>query len=158
MKNKKIKFITRQALIASLYVVITIINPLSYGNIQFRVAEILVLLCFYKHDYIYGLTLGCFISNLFSPTMLYDITFGTLATLLSLLLIIKSKHIYIAWIWPVLVNALLVGLELYIALKLPFWLNVLEVGIGEFAVMIVGLILFLIIEKNDAIMNFIKNE
>ena len=57
--NKKILFIVSQAIIASLYVVLTVIvGPLSYMAIQLRFSEILILLCFYKKDYIAGLSIG----------------------------------------------------------------------------------------------------
>lgn len=45
MKNDMTKRLTRTAIIAAIYAVVTIaIAPFSYGNIQFRISEILVLL------------------------------------------------------------------------------------------------------------------
>ena len=156
--NKKrftINLIARQAIVAALYAVLTVVNPLSYGNIQFRIAEILVFLCFFRHDYIIGLTLGCFIANLFSPMLLWDITMGVGATIIALFLMIKSKNIYIAAIWPVLANAFIVALELHLALELPYWMSALEVGIGEAAVMVVGLVVFLLIRRSKKTMYFL---
>ena len=157
--NKKrftIRMIARQAIIASLYVVLTVaISPLSYGNIQFRIAEILVFLCFFRRDYIIGLTLGCFIANLFSPMLIWDITLGVLATIIALVLIIFSKNIYIAAIWPILSNAFIVAIELHFAFELPYFLSALEVGIGEAAVMVIGLIVFLLLSKKKRFMYFI---
>ena len=156
--NKKrftIEMIVRQAIVAALYAVLTVVNPLSYGNIQFRIAEILVFLCFFRHDYIIGLALGCFIANLFSPMLVWDITFGVGASLIAMFLMIKSKNIYIAAIWPVISNAFIVALELYFAFKLPYFLSVLEVGLGELAVMVVGLVVFLIISRNKKVMYFL---
>ena len=157
--NKKrftIEMIARQAIIASLYVVLTVaISPLSYGNIQFRIAEILVFLCFFRHDYIIGLTLGCFIANLFSPMLIWDITLGVAATIIALVLMIFSKNIYIAAIWPVLSNAFIVAIELHFAFELPYFLSALEVGIGEAGVMIVGLIVFILLSKNKRFMYFL---
>ena len=45
-----IRRITKLAAVAALYVVFTIINPFSYDMVQFRVSEVLVLLCFYRRD------------------------------------------------------------------------------------------------------------
>ena len=59
-----IKNIVRISIIASMYIVFTIINPFSYNAIQFRISEILMMLCFFRKDYSIGLILGCFISNL----------------------------------------------------------------------------------------------
>ena len=130
---------------------------MSYGNIQFRVAEALMLLCFYRKDYGISLTLGCFIANIFSPMMLPDMIFGTLATLLAVLLIFISPNIYIASLAPVLTNAIIVGLELTISFETPFWLNAVEVAVGEFVcVSVVGVILFKILEKNARFMRLVN--
>ena len=155
--NKKIQFIVSQAIVASLYVVLTVIvGPFSYMAIQLRISEILILLCFYKKDYFVGLTLCCFIANLFSPMILYDITLGLLATVLSLIAIVKSKNLYIAIIFPILFNGLIVGLELTLAYELPYLVSCLEVALGEAIAMVLGLMIFKVLEKNEKIINLIK--
>ena len=149
--------IAKLAAVAALYVALTYaLGFMSYGNIQFRVAEALMLLCFYKKDYGIALTLGCFIANIFSPMMLMDMVFGTLATVLAVLLIFISPNLYIASLAPVLTNAVIVGIELTVAFKTPFWLNALEVAAGEFVcVSIVGVILFKLLEKNAGFMRLV---
>ena len=72
--NNKINTLVRLSIVAALYVLLTIINPFSYNAIQFRISEFLVLLCFFRKDYSIALILGCFIANLFSSIMLYDIS------------------------------------------------------------------------------------
>ncbi len=147
--NTKVKTITRLAIVAALYVVLTVlIQPLSYGMMQFRVSEILVLLCFYRKDYSIALIVGTFIANFFSPTALYDVPFGTVATALAVVGVMLSKKKYIAIIYPVISNALIVGLMLAIAYKEPFFINALWVGLGEAGVMVVGLIIFTLLERN----------
>ncbi len=153
--NKNIRLIVRQALIAGLYVCFTLINPLSFSNIQIRISEIFVLLCFYKKEYIIGLTLGCFIANLFSPMLIYDITIGVTATVLSCIIVYLSKNIYVASIFPVLINGFLIGLELYLALELPYIISVLEVMAGEIIVMVIAIIVFKAFERNQKLMYYI---
>ena len=51
-----------------------------------------------------------------------------------------------------LVNGLIIGLELYLALSLPFMINAFYVFAGEFAVLIVGAIIFKLIERNESFM------
>lgn len=152
------KRIAKLAAVAAIYVALTYaLGFMSYGNIQFRVAEALMLLCFYRKDYGISLTLGCFIANIFSPMMLMDMVFGTLATLLAVLLIFISPNIYIASLAPVLTNAIIVGLELTISFETPFWLNAVEVAVGEFVcVSVVGVILFKILEKNARFMRLVN--
>ena len=75
--NKNIvntKFLVSTALIAAIYVVMTLaIAPLSFGMIQIRISEVLMLMAFIDKKYAPGLVLGCFIANCFSPFgMLYS--------------------------------------------------------------------------------------
>lgn len=154
--NNKVKDIVRLSIIAALYVVITVINPFSYNAIQFRISEILVLLCFFKKDYSIALIIGCFISNFFSSFMLYDIIFGTIATILACICVMFSKNIYLSIIYPILFNSIIVGYELYLVTDVSFALNALYVGIGETVVMIVGVIIFSRLRLNNSFLEMIK--
>lgn len=149
--------IAKLAAVAAVYVVLTyVLGFMSYGNIQFRVAEALMLLCFYRKDYGISMIIGCFVANIFSPMMLMDMIFGTLATALAVLLIYVSPNLYIASLAPVLTNAVIVGIELTLSFKTPFWLNAAEVAAGEFAcVSVVGVILFKALEKNTKFMRLV---
>lgn len=78
--NKNIvntKFLVSTALIAAIYVVMTLaIAPLSFGMIQIRISEVLMLMAFIDKKYAPGLVLGCFIANCFSPFGMMDVVFG----------------------------------------------------------------------------------
>ena len=151
------KDIISNALIAALYVVLTLITyPISYLGIQFRFAEIMVLLCFFRKDYAIGLIIGCAIANLASSIGIVDVGFGTLATLIACLGIIFMKQLAIACIFPVISNAFIVGFELWKFLGLPFWLSVGEVALGEFVVMVVGYILFMVLKRRPNFFNAIR--
>lgn len=154
--NNKIKDIVRLAIVAAMYVLFTVVNPFSYNAIQFRISEILMLLCFFRKDYSIALIIGCFISNFFSGFMLYDIIFGTLATVLACLCINFSKNIYMSIIYPIIFNSLLVGFELSLITDISFTLNALYVGIGETVVMIVGVIIFIRLRNNAHFLELIK--
>ena len=157
MKNERIKIIVSNALIAALYVVLTLIGyPISFLGIQFRFAEILVLLCFWRKDYAIGLIVGCAIANLASAIGIVDVGFGTLATVLACLGIIFMKRLAIAAIFPVVSNAFIVGFELWKFLGCPFWLSVGEVALGEATVMIVGYILFMVLRKKPRFFTMIN--
>lgn len=149
--------IAKLAAVAAVYVVLTyVLGFMSYGNIQFRVAEALMLLCFYRKDYGISMIIGCFVANIFSPMMLMDMIFGTLATAMAVLLIYVSPNLYIASLAPVLTNAVIVGIELTLSFKTPFWLNAAEVAVGEFVcVSVVGVILFKALEKNTKFMRLV---
>lgn len=149
--------ITKIAVVAALYFGLTVLlSPLSFGNIQFRFSEILVLLVFYKKDYCYSMVVGCLLANLFSPMFIFDITFGTFATLLAVIGIRYSKNLWIAAIFPVVFNGIIVGIELKIALQLPLFLSMATVALGELVVvMILGVPIFKILQKNDRFMKLI---
>jgi len=151
----KTETIVKVAVVAALYVVLTIsIAPISYRDIQFRISEVLVLLCFYRRDYIYSLIVGCFIANIFSP-MPMDIIFGTLHTAISVILISRSKNLFIASLIPTLLMPI-IAFELYFFLQLPFWLSLLTSAIGEFIVVsIIGYSIFKVLEKNTGFMELI---
>ena len=83
-------------IIAATYAALTIaISPLSYGPIQFRFSEIMVLLCFFNKKHSIGLTLGCLLANIFSPTAVLDVPFGTMATLIAcigIIMLLNSNY------------------------------------------------------------------
>lgn len=154
--NNKIKDLVRLSLVATFYVVLTILNPFSYDALQFRISEILLFLCFFRKDYSIALTFGCFIANLFSPMMLYDILFGTLATALTCLCIMFSKHMIIIIVYPVLFNSILVGFELSLVYNSSFIVNAIYVAIGEIVVIIIGFIIFKKLQKSNFFLELIE--
>lgn len=136
MRKIDIKFIASSAIIAALYVALTwLLAPISYGSIQFRISEILVLLVFFNPKYALAIVLGTLISNTTSGLGWYDMVFGTLATLLSVLTITKCKNIYQAALAPVIFNGIIVALELYLALKIDIIFSFIYVSIGEAVVL-----------------------
>ena len=148
--------IALNGIIAALYAVITFIgSPIAYGAIQFRIAEILVLLCFWNRKLAIGLVVGCLIANAISPLGLLDVFFGTLATLIACLGIIFCKHLIVAILFPVLANAFIVAAELT-TLGEPYWLSVLTVGAGELAVMVVAYIIYMILKRKQGFFTLIR--
>lgn len=132
MKKINIKFIAQSAIIAALYAVLTwLLAPISYGAIQFRISEILVLLVIFNPKYAYALIIGCLVANTTSSLGWYDIVFGTFATLIGILPMLKIKRLELAALFPVLSNAIIVAIELYFAFEEAIWLSIFTVGLGE---------------------------
>lgn len=152
----KIKNLAINAVVAALYVAITsLLAFMSFGAIQFRVAEMLNHLAVFNKKYIIGIVGGVFISNLFFSTMVvYDMVFGVAHSLLSLLIMsgITGK---ITNVWVKMsvntivftVGSALIAWELYLALQLPFWFSYFTVAIGEFVVMGIGMPIMIYIDK-----------
>ncbi|MFA5442946.1 MAG: QueT transporter family protein [Bacilli bacterium] len=152
IKNRSlIERISINAMIASIYFILTMATlPVSFLGMQIRIAEMLILLCFFRKDFVIGVSVGTLLANTMSPMFAWDMLFGTLATIISGLLIGYMKQLFIAALIPVVINAFVVGLELHLIMGLPFWLNVGLVGLGEFiAVAILGYFIFLALGRNE---------
>lgn len=150
--------ITRIALIAALYVGLTFISsPIAFGNVQFRISEVLLLLAFFRKYYRYALILGCFLANLLmSPILLFDLTLGVFQTALAVFLISYCRHLLIAGLVPVLTMPIVaLGVHFGFKLATPFWLTMLTVMAGEAAVMAVGILLMYLLRKNTLFLSAI---
>lgn len=174
MKNVKnrIKLISFGGVIVAVYAALTLVNPLSFGAVQLRFSEILVLLCFYNSFYCVPMIVGCFIANLIGSPFPPDILFGTLGTALAVFPMSrmgrisktgkagKLSNILAASLLPVATNAVCVGVLL--TFFVPdvggsLFFNMGAVGAGEFIVVTaVGVPLFKFgLEKNKKFMQVI---
>lgn len=144
------------AAVAAIYFVLTMaISPFSYGPVQFRAAEILNLLAFFNPIYIIAVTLGCFISNLFSPFGIYDVIFGTLHTLISLTLIWKTRNILMASLWPA-VMSFIIAFELRLVLNVPFLETYMFVALSEVIICtVIAIPVMYMVNKTGFIRNYI---
>lgn len=145
--------LTNMGLVAAIYVAATMLcSSLAYGQVQFRISEVLMLLCYFNKDYIISLSIGCLIVNLFSTLGMVDVVFGTLATVVAAVLIylLRNKvNLVVASLFPVISNAVIVGFELTYVFKTPLLVNMGLVALGEFVcVTIVGVILIKALMKN----------
>jgi len=162
----KTNYIVKTAIIAATYAVLTILlAPISYGPIQFRVSEVMVLLVFIDKRYFTGIALGTFLAGLFSPYGMLDAIVGTLATIVALGGIIGIKHalgdnfksLVIASLLPTIANGIIIGGLISYTANIPFLIAALQVAFGEFVVVsIVGVIVIRWIQKNEKILSLLK--
>ena len=140
---------------AAIYAVLTVaMAPISYGAVQLRLSEVMTLLAFIDPVFVPGLVLGNFIANLFSPFGLPDVVFGTVATFIAVYMMSKMKSMFIASLWPTLVNGIIIGLELMIFTGAPFVSTALYVALGEFLVVtVLGYPVFKVVMRNKTIQN-----
>ena len=78
MKTKRVQFITQAAMIAAIYVVLTVFVSafnLASGAIQVRISEALTVLPAFTPAAVPGLFIGCFISNVVTGCLPPDIIF-----------------------------------------------------------------------------------
>ena len=136
MQNKKVLFWVQAAMIAAIYVVLTILfAPFSFGEIQVRIAEALTILPVFTPAAIPGLFVGCIIGNIFGGSILPDIIFGGFATLIGAVFtyLLRKQTNFLAVLPPIISNTFIVPLILRYAygILLPLPLMMLTVGIGE---------------------------
>lgn len=151
-QRKTLKLITINAAIAAVYFVLTVLlEPFSYGQIQFRVSEILMVLVLINFKVAPGIVLGCFTANFFSPLGIWDVVFGTLATVLCLsLMFVLKRNIFVALLAPTIVGSAVVAAMLNLILGLPFLETFIYVAVGEGAVLyIVGIPFYYLVQKNE---------
>lgn len=154
MNKSATLWLVRTALIAALYVTLTIaFSAISYGPIQFRISELLILLPLWNHRWTPGIVMGTIIANFFSPLGLIDVLFGSFATLLGIVSMTRvakmSSPIY-SLCCPVLANAYIIALELRIVYSLPFWESVIYVGISEAIIVLIGYFVISTMAKNSS--------
>ena len=120
-KSKKPLFTTlsivRGGLIAAIYVVLTLIfQPISFGAIQFRIAEALTLMPLLTLDAVPGLFIGCLIANAMGGGVWFDVALGSVATLLAALCTRKFRDKpFLGALFPAIFNGLIVGPVVYFA-------------------------------------------
>lgn len=136
MKNKSVLFMAQAAMIAAIYVVLTIVfAPFSFGEVQVRIAEALTILPVFTPAAIPGLFIGCLIGNILGGALLPDIIFGSLATLIGALFtyLLRKRSKFLAPLPPILANIVVVPFVLRYAygVLLPIPFMMLTVGIGE---------------------------
>ena len=153
--------IARMGIIAALYVALCYIFAfMSYGPIQFRVAEILLILALYNKKYCIPVISGTFLANALMYGIM-DMIFGTLATVLVLLVIIIVKNKIIIAPAAALINGVVIGLMLYYLIPEDFgalWFIMATVALGEFVVVLAGVLVFAGIEKiNPKVIDMIKD-
>jgi uncharacterized membrane protein len=108
-------FYLKNAMIASIYVVLLyVFQFLSFELVQFRIAELLLVLVLFNSKSFYGITIGTFIGNmLFSPYGFVDAVVGTIATMITLILmIILKRQLILSFLMPGIVNGIIIGLML----------------------------------------------
>lgn len=136
--NKKVLFIVHAAVIAALYVVLTLIaNALGLANyaIQVRFSEALSILPLFTPAAIPGLFIGCILSNFLTGCLLWDIVFGSIATLLGALGTYYLRHFpkWLAPLPPIIANTVIVPFVLayvyHFEGSIPYFMT--TVGIGE---------------------------
>lgn len=174
-KNRlRVRRLCEGAVIGALYFALTWLSNivgLASGAIQVRISEALCVLGLFTPAAIPGLWIGCMLANLTMSAAIWDVVFGSLATLIgavgAYLLGLAAKraaadrHRVLSRIWKILIpmptvaaNAVIVPLVLRYAYGIPdaLWFLVLTVGVGEIvSAWVLGLVLLAPLERTKRI-------
>ncbi|MBR4306231.1 MAG: QueT transporter family protein [Ruminiclostridium sp.] len=139
MKNKNALYITQAAMIAAIYVLLTyLVNAtgLASGVIQIRLSEALCVLPAFTPAAIPGLFIGCLISNLICGAVVWDVIFGSIATLLGAVFtyMLKKKSKWLLPLPPIVANTVIIPFVLTYAYGVPdaILFSAITVFAGEF--------------------------
>ena len=152
---------TQGALIAALYVAFSFI-AYSFGLsgnavVQMRLSEMLTVLPAFMPAAIPGLAIGCLLTNLLTGCAVWDVIFGTLATLLGAIgTFLLRKNKWLAPLPPILANTIIlppVLATVYGGATIPVF--ILPVGLGEIVCCgILGEILVFFMKKYQSKLKF----
>ena len=158
------QYTAQGAIIAALYVVLTMIfAPISFGwngSMQLRIAEALTILPLFTPAAIPGLFIGCILANWLSGAIIWDVIFGSIATLIGAYFgYLLRKNRFLVPIPAIIANTVIVPLVLKFGygVDLPLPLSALYVFIGEVAgCYVLGELLATVILKRSSILKLIK--
>lgn len=131
------KHIAFGGIIAALYVALTFAASalgLASGVIQFRLSEALCILPAFTPAAIPGLYIGCFLANLLTGCAIWDVVFGSIATLLGAIgTWFLRKNRFLACIPPIVSNMFIIPLVLQYVYGVPdsYLFLMVTVGAGE---------------------------
>lgn len=154
MRDKKVTIMMQASMIAAIYVVLVIIfQYTSFGFIQFRIAEVLTILPYFTPAAVPGLFVGCILANLLGGSILADIAFGGLATLIGAIGTYIAGKFHAKWLAPlppIAANALIVPFVLkfgyHETAALPYMM--FTICVSEIIICgIFGMILFAVLER-----------
>ncbi len=146
--NKKTIYICQAAMIAAIYVVLTIfINAfgLANGAIQVRISEALCILPIFTPAAIPGLFVGCLLANTITGAVIFDVIFGSIATLIGAIGTYYLRNTkFVFTLPPVIANTIVVPLVLKYAYGLgdAYLYLVVTILIGEvLSICLLGMVL-----------------
>lgn len=152
-KQTNVTLLVQAAMIAALYVVLTIIaNALGIASqaVQVRFSEALTILPYFTTAAVPGLFVGCILANFLTGAAIPDIVFGSLATLIGALFTYKlRKYKWLAPVPPIISNAVIIPPVLLFAYGIrPIWFSFITVTAGEIiSCGILGMLLLFTLEK-----------
>lgn len=166
MQNRTLRQLTAAGVIAAAYAALSLVlASITFGPVQCRVSEALTLLPVISPAAIWGVTLGCAVTNGVGAATganflgLLDILVGTAATLLAAVLtrlLGKCRFGGLPWLSalpPILINAVAIGAEWCYAatgsINVAFWVFAGQIALGQLPPCLLGVWLVGLLERRS---------
>ena len=155
--NSKTLYLTQGAIIAALYVILTLITNaagLASGVIQVRISEALCILPVFTPAAVPGLFIGCLTSNLVTGCAPWDVVFGSIATLLGAYgTYLLRNHKWAAVVPTIMANTLIVPWVLHLVYQFEgsiLYFTATVIIVEFISVALLGSLLRITLEKNSS--------
>ncbi|WP_342661869.1 QueT transporter family protein [Salinicoccus carnicancri] len=139
IKNRTLVY---NALLAAIYVALTVVNPIGTMAIQIRVSEMLAVIPFFNRKYIPGIILGVGIANLFSGLGVMDVVVGVGIAVISYTISYFIKNAWVNDAQYSLLCGVFVGLMLWLVAGIPFWFSFVTITISTLITTFIGTFIF----------------
>ena len=142
----KTRSVCTGAVVAALYVALTLVNPISWASMQFRISNILCAAPFVNRRIALGILVGIAIANFFSPLGMVDVLFGVCAEGVAYALVVygplKRVSVWAKGVILAAIVALVVGAELTLAYSIPYLVNLVSLFVSTLVIVEVGAAVF----------------
>lgn len=136
----KTKRLCMIAMTAAIYVAMTVVNPVSWGTVQFRISNLIAVLPFFDSAFAPGVLAGIAIANAMSPFGAVDVLFGVGAEAAAYGLCVwgplKRATMTVKILMLSVSVSLIVGAELTLLYQISFWINAASLF---FSTLLIGL-------------------
>lgn len=145
MKTKKLCL---YAVVVAIYIVCTIINPIGYGVLQFRVSAVLSVLPFTKPNFKLPLIVAVALANMYSPLGIIDVLAGVLLWTAAYYVVDRFKvHLIVKLILTAVLSAFVVGGELTLVTHAPFVVTSVSIFVSQSIAFAIGYLLKPVFER-----------
>lgn len=136
------KYVVYNAVIAAIYVALTVINPIGTMAFQIRVSEMISVLPFFNRKFIPGVLIGVGIANMFSGLGILDVVVGVGIGAIAYTISYFVKNIWINVAIFSLLCGVFVGWMLLVVAGLPFWISFFSITASTLVTTAIGALIF----------------
>lgn len=136
------KYVVYNAVIAAIYVALTVINPIGTMAFQIRVSEMISVLPFFNRKFIPGVLIGVGIANMFSGLGILDVVVGVGIGAIAYTISYFVKNIWINVAIFSLLCGVFVGWMLLVVASLPFWISFFSITASTLVTTAIGALIF----------------